>query len=193
MMPRQPGERTDLAVPARARSRSPSSACSAAGAIAPPPEARRLPKPASRPPGAPGEPRSSHVVHKIGAHEGGRGGRPGGAVEEEEHVETHLSLEAAKKAAEKDLPRDGDAVGGRARRAASLRGSASAPSPTSRTSRRYVRLLALLLISTSNIVERERRVLQPRRACGRGLRGDVDRQRGGAEPGTAPRNSCARC
>ena len=36
-------------------------------------------------------------------------GDPEELLEEcEEHVETHLSLEAAKKAAEKDLPRDGD-------------------------------------------------------------------------------------
>ena len=81
-------------------------------------------------------------------------GDPEELLEEcEEHVETHLSLEAAKKAAEKDLPRDGDEQ--------LWRLSAPRASCAARPRRlayfsyleaiTYV-FLALLLISTSNIV-----------------------------------------
>ena len=82
-------------------------------------------------------------------------GDPEELLEEcEEHVETHLSLEAAKKAAEKDLPRDGDERLWRLsapRRQFARLGLGVFAYFSYLEAITYV-FLALLLISTSNIV-----------------------------------------
>ena len=108
-------------------------------------------KPVLSPPG------TSHVVHKKSVQHAKavEVGDPEELLEEcEEHVETHLSLEAAKKAAEKDLPRDGDERLWRLsapRRQFARLGLGVFAYFSYLEAITYV-FLALLLISTSNIV-----------------------------------------
>jgi len=102
-------------------------------------------------------PGRSHVVHKKSVQHAKavEVGDPEELLEEcEEHVETHLSLEAAKKAAEKDLPRDGDERLWRLsapRRQFARLGLGVFAYFSYLEAITYV-FLALLLISTSNIV-----------------------------------------
>ena len=100
-------------------------------------------------------PGRSHVVHKKSVQHAKavEVGDPEELLEEcEEHVETHLSLEAAKKAAEKDLPRDGDErLWLSARRQFARLGLGVFAYFSYLEAITYV-FLALLLISTSNIV-----------------------------------------
>ena len=163
---------------------------------APPPLSPK--RPASRPRELRRATELARRAQKIGAaREGGRGGRPGGAAR---------GVRGARRDAPE--PRGGEEGGGEGpaarRRRAALAAERAAP-PVCAARPRRLRLLlvprgdhyvflALLLISTSNIVSNVSGELQPRRARPAvvALRGDVDRQRGGAEPGMRRLRVCVR-